>query len=90
MGKIKLVIDDEETRRIWNSAQKAAKRVQAWPAWKRGSTDELDNDIEAAYKIYKNYRDRGLIVSEVAARFYPKNFGALEDRYQREHNGKES
>jgi hypothetical protein len=34
--KIKLVIDDPETRAIWESVKRAAAEVKSWPAWKRG------------------------------------------------------
>lgn len=34
--KIKIRIDDPETRAVWETAQKAKAEVASWPAWKRG------------------------------------------------------
>lgn len=34
--KIKIRIDDPETRAVWETAQKAKAEVERWPAWKRG------------------------------------------------------
>ncbi len=34
--KIKLRLDDQETRAVWDAAQKAKTEVASWPAWKRG------------------------------------------------------
>ena len=34
--KLKIVIDDPETRAVWETAQAAKAEVAAWPAWKRG------------------------------------------------------
>lgn len=34
--RIKIVVDDPETREIWETAKRAAAEVAAWPAWKRG------------------------------------------------------
>lgn len=34
--KIKIRIDDPETRAVWETAQKAKAEVESWPAWKRG------------------------------------------------------
>lgn len=34
--KIKLKLDDQETRAVWDAAQKAKTEVASWPAWKRG------------------------------------------------------
>lgn len=37
-GKIKIRIDDPETRAVWETAQKAKAEVARWPAWKRGES----------------------------------------------------
>jgi len=34
--KIKLKLDDPETRAIWETVQRAKAEVASWPAWKRG------------------------------------------------------
>jgi len=36
MEKIKIRIDDQKTRDIWNAALRAKAEVESWPAWKRG------------------------------------------------------
>jgi hypothetical protein len=38
--KIKILIDDPETRAVWETAQRAKVEVAAWPAWKRGDQPE--------------------------------------------------
>ena len=34
--KLTILIDDPETRAIWETAQRAKAEVASWPAWKRG------------------------------------------------------
>jgi hypothetical protein len=34
--KIKLNLDDQGTRAVWETAQRAKAEVASWPAWKRG------------------------------------------------------
>jgi hypothetical protein len=34
--KLKIRIDDDETRALWETAKKAKAEVESWPAWKRG------------------------------------------------------
>jgi hypothetical protein len=34
--KVKLKLDDQETRAVWETAQRAKADVASWPAWKRG------------------------------------------------------
>jgi hypothetical protein len=36
VSKLKIRLDDPETRRTWDAIQEATKAVEAWPAWKRG------------------------------------------------------
>jgi hypothetical protein len=38
--KLQIVIDDAETRALWNTALRAKAEVAAWPAWKRGETPD--------------------------------------------------
>ena len=35
-GKIKICLDDPETRAVWETALEAQREVARWPAWKRG------------------------------------------------------
>lgn len=39
--KLKIVIDDPETRAVWETAQRAKAEVAAWPAWKRGDQTDV-------------------------------------------------
>jgi len=34
--KLKIILDDPETRAVWETAKRAAAEVASWPAWKRG------------------------------------------------------
>ncbi len=34
--KLKLKLDDQETRAVWATVQRAKDEVAGWPAWKRG------------------------------------------------------
>lgn len=43
--KLKIVIDDPETRAVWETVQRAKAEVAAWPAWKRG--EEADSTLAA-------------------------------------------
>lgn len=38
--KVKLIIKDENDRRILQNAEATAKRVEQWPAWKRNAYDD--------------------------------------------------
>lgn len=37
--KIKIRLDDPETRALWDTAQRAKQEVASWPAWKRGDPE---------------------------------------------------
>lgn len=41
--KIKIKLDDPETRAVWEAVQKAKAEVASWPAWKRGEESDPDN-----------------------------------------------
>jgi len=43
--KLKILIDDPETRAVWETAQRAKAEVAGWPAWKRG--DQTDAPVAA-------------------------------------------
>jgi hypothetical protein len=34
--KLKLKLDDPQTRAVWDTVQRAKEEVANWPAWKRG------------------------------------------------------
>ncbi len=34
--KLKIRIDDPQTRAVWETVLKARAEVESWPAWKRG------------------------------------------------------
>ena len=36
MNKIKISLEDPETRAIWETVLEARREVASWPAWKRG------------------------------------------------------
>ena len=39
--KVKISLDDPETRAVWETAQRAKAEVAAWPAWKRGDAPTI-------------------------------------------------
>jgi hypothetical protein len=54
--KLKIRIDDEETRALWETAKKARAEVESWPAWKRGELVprvSTDIDTDAAESVVK-------------------------------------
>lgn len=40
MSKVKINLDDPETRAVWDTVQRAKDEVASWPAWKRGEAPE--------------------------------------------------
>ena len=38
--KVKLIIKDDNDRRILQNAANTARRVEQWPAWKRNAPEE--------------------------------------------------
>jgi len=58
--KLKIRIDDEETRALWETAKKAKAEVDSWPAWKRGDLVprvSADTDTAAAEPADKGSED---------------------------------
>ena len=45
--KIKLKLDDQETRAVWDAAQKAKTEVASWPAWTRGEETASNATVTA-------------------------------------------
>lgn len=41
--KVKLIIKDDNDRRILQNAENTARRVEQWPAWKRNDYPEQSN-----------------------------------------------
>jgi hypothetical protein len=40
--KVKLRLDDPETRAVWAAVQRAKAEVASWPAWKRGEEEQRE------------------------------------------------
>ena len=38
--KVRIRLDDEHTRAVWETVQRARAEVASWPAWKRGDQQE--------------------------------------------------
>ena len=38
--KVKLIIKDDNDRRILQNAENTARRVEQWPAWKRNARED--------------------------------------------------
>jgi hypothetical protein len=46
--KLKIRIDDDETRALWETAKKAKAEVESWPAWKRNEVPRALTDAPPA------------------------------------------
>lgn len=46
--KLKIRIDDDETRALWETAKKAKAEVESWPAWKHNEVPRLPSDAAAS------------------------------------------
>ena len=40
--KLKIRIDDDQTRALWETAKKAKAEVESWPAWKHNELPRAD------------------------------------------------
>jgi len=52
--KLKIAIDDSETRAVWETAQRARAEVAGWPAWKRGNSKgvkEMEEETEVVDSV---------------------------------------
>lgn len=45
---VRIGLDDEETRRIWETSKQAAAQFYRWPAWKRGEEKCPEPNCERA------------------------------------------
>lgn len=57
MTKIKINLDDPETRAVWDAALEAKREVASWPAWKRGEETRMgyafdDEDRTTALQLF--------------------------------------
>lgn len=46
--KLKIRIDDDETRALWEAAKQARAEVESWPAWKRNELPPSDDHSASA------------------------------------------
>jgi len=49
--KLKIRIDDAETRALWETAKKAKAEVESWPAWKHNEVPRAPTDVAASDPI---------------------------------------
>ena len=54
--KLKIRIDDEHTRALWETAKKAKAEVESWPAWKH---NELPRDASTSEEIRAPNKEPG-------------------------------
>lgn len=53
--KIKINLDDAETRAIWNSALEARREIASWPAWKRRAVGaEVEEEEENTMRVFND------------------------------------
>lgn len=46
--KLKLRLDDQHTREVWQAVERAKAQVAAWPDWKRGEPSATKTESTAA------------------------------------------
>jgi len=46
--KLKLKLDDQHTRAVWETVKRAKDEVAGWPAWKRGEASASTIKLESA------------------------------------------
>jgi hypothetical protein len=56
---LEILIDDEETRALWETAKKAKAEVEGWPAWKHNEVPRESGDASASETIAKSTEDQG-------------------------------
>jgi len=54
--KLRICLDDPETRAAWEAAQRAKVEVASWPAWKRGE------DVDLTKMTAQEALDSGILV----------------------------
>jgi len=55
---LEILIDDDETRALWETAKKAKAEVESWPAWKHNEVPRESPDASASEAIAKSSEDR--------------------------------
>lgn len=55
--KVKLIIKDDNDRRILRNAENTARRVEQWPAWKRNARQEPSTGQNTAETTSTNNRN---------------------------------
>jgi hypothetical protein len=57
--KLKIRIDDDETRAPWETAKKAKAEVESWPAWKHNELRRASSDTATSDASTETSRDQG-------------------------------
>jgi hypothetical protein len=57
--KLKIRIDDDETRALWETAMRAKAEVESWPAWKHNELPRASSDTAASDASAETSKDRG-------------------------------
>ena len=56
--KLKIRIDDDETRALWETAQKAKAEVESWPSWKHNEVPHVPPDTASSDARTEPSKDR--------------------------------
>ena len=56
--KLKIRIDDDETRALWETAKKAKAEVESWPSWKHNEMPRALSDAVASDAVGEISKDR--------------------------------
>jgi hypothetical protein len=56
--KLEILIDDDETRALWETAKKAKAEVESWPAWKHNELPRAPPDASASGEVARSAEDR--------------------------------
>jgi len=56
--KLEILIDDDETRALWETAKKAKAEVESWPAWKHNEVPRSSSDTSASDTVAGNSEDQ--------------------------------
>lgn len=49
--KLEILIDDDETRALWETAKKAKAEVESWPACKHNEVPRASSDVSASDEV---------------------------------------
>jgi hypothetical protein len=56
--KLEILIDDDETRALWETAKKAKAEVESWPAWKHNEVPRASSDASAPDAVARSTEGR--------------------------------